>query len=91
MQEFYMSATKKLGADPLIVKDIILALDRFETVIITPEIIQEAIDCSIINRISFWDALVVSAAQSTRCEKIWTEDLNHGQIIRGVQIENPLK
>jgi predicted nucleic acid-binding protein len=91
IQEFYITATKKLNAEPLIVKDIINSLDRFETVIISPEIIGDAIDCSIISRISFWDALVVSAAQSARCEKIWTEDLNHGQIIRGVLIENPLK
>jgi predicted nucleic acid-binding protein len=90
LQEFYIATTKKLGADPLIVKDILRSLDRFETVTITPEIIQEAIDCSIISKISFWDALIVSAAQSSKCEKIWTEDLNHGQVIRGVQIENPL-
>ena len=90
MQEFYVAAVKKLKADPLIVKDIIHSLDRFETVTITPEIINEAIDCSIISRISFWDALIISAAQGARCEKIWTEDLNHGQIIRGVLIENPL-
>lgn len=90
MQEFYITAVKKLNADPLIVKDILHSMDRFETVTITPEIINDAIDCSIISRISFWDALIVSAAQCARCEKIWTEDLNHGQIIRGVMIENPL-
>ena len=71
-------------------KDIIHSLDRFETVTISPEIINDAIDCSIISRISFWDALIVVAAQDARCEKIWTENLNHGQIIRGVMIENPL-
>ena len=54
-------------------------------------LIKDAIDCAIINRLSFWDALVVVAAESARCETLWTEDLNHGQIIRGVRIENPLK
>jgi predicted nucleic acid-binding protein len=91
LQEFYVSATRKLGADPLVVKDILHAFRRFETVVITPEIIKDAIDCSLINRISFWDSLIVVAAESARCEKIWTEDLNDGQIIRGVRIENPLK
>ena len=57
---------------------------------VTPEIIKEAIDCSIINRLSFWDALIVATAESAKCERIWTEDLNHGQVIRGVKIENPL-
>jgi predicted nucleic acid-binding protein len=45
----------------------------------------------LINRISFWDSLIVAAAESARCESIWTEDLNDGQIIRGVRIANPLK
>jgi len=91
MQEFYVAATKKLGAEPLVVKDILNSFERFETVIIKPDIIKEAIDCSIINRLSFWDALIIAAAESANCEKLWTEDLNDGQIIRGVRIENPIK
>ncbi len=91
MQEFYVTTVKKLGADPLLIKDILHAYERFETVIITTETIRDAIDCSIINRLSFWDALIVVAAESARCEKLWSEDLNDGQVIRGVQIENPLK
>ena len=91
MQEFYVAATKKLGVDALLAKDILHSFEQFETVIITPQIIKDAIDCSIINRISFWDSLIVLAAESARCEKIWTEGLNDGQVIRGVRIENPLK
>lgn len=91
MQEFFVAATKKLGADPLLIKDILHSFEQFEIVIVNPAIIYDAIDCSIIQRISFWDALIVVAAESARCETIWTEDLNDGQIIRGVRIENPLK
>ncbi|MFZ5571806.1 MAG: PIN domain-containing protein [Thermodesulfobacteriota bacterium] len=83
MQEFYVAATNKLGADPLIIKDILRALERFETVLINPALIRDAIDCSIINRLSFWDALIIVAAESTHCDILWTEDLNDGQIIRG--------
>lgn len=90
LQEFYVTAVKKLGADPLLIKDILHAYERFEMVIITPDTIGEAIDCSIINRVSFWDALIIVAAESAQCEKLWSEDLNDGQIIRGVRIENPL-
>ena len=64
LQEFYVASTSKLGADPLIIKDILRSLERFETVIITPFLIKEAIDCSITNRLSFWDALIVVAAES---------------------------
>ncbi len=62
MQECFVSSTKKLGADALIVKDIIHSFERFETVILTPELVKAAIDCSIINKLSFWDALIVIAA-----------------------------
>ena len=91
MQEFYVAATSKMGADPLLTKDILRSLERFETVVVSPTLIKDAIDCSIINRLSFWDALIVVSAESAQCEILWTEDLNHGQIIRGVRIENPLK
>lgn len=91
LQEFYVAATSKLGADSLLVKDIIRSLERLETVVVSPMLIKEAIDCSLINRLSFWDALIVVTAESAHCEILWTEDLNHGQVIRGVLIENPLK
>ena len=91
LQELYVAATAKLGADPLLVKDIIRSLERLETVVVSPMLIKEAIDCLLINRLSFWDALIVVTAKSAHCEILWTEDLNHGQIIRGVLIEYPLK
>ena len=91
MQEFYVAATGKLGADPLLIKDILRSLERFETVIVSPVLIKEAIDCAVINRVSFWDALIIVTAESAHCEILWSEDLNHGQIIRGVRIENPLR
>ena len=75
MQEFYVASTTKLGADVLTVKDILHSFERFETIIITHQIIKEAIDCSIINKLSFWDALIVIAAESAKCEKLWSEDL----------------
>ena len=56
-----------------------------------PPLIEEAIDCSILNRLSFWDALVVVAVEKARCDRLVTEDLNHGQIIRGVRVENPFQ
>ncbi|RKY57399.1 MAG: PIN domain nuclease, partial [Candidatus Neomarinimicrobiota bacterium] len=50
----------------------------------------EAIDCSMISQLSFWDALIIVSAERAKCRDIWTEDLNHGQIIRGVKVVNPL-
>ncbi len=90
MQEFYVAATRKLGADPLTTKDVMNSFTRFEVVGVTPDIINSAVDCSILNRLSFWDALIVASAESAHCDLLWTEDLNSGQVIRGVKVENPI-
>jgi predicted nucleic acid-binding protein len=89
LQEFYVVATKKLNLDPISVKSILHAFENFEIVVINPNLIQSAIDCSILNWIFFWDALVVVSAESACCDRIMSENLNQGQVIRGVRIENP--
>lgn len=88
LQEFYVAATKKLGVDPLFAKSLIHYFENFEVVVVDLPLIKEAIDCSILNRLSFWDALIVVSAESAKCETLWTEDLNHRQIIHGVCVEN---
>lgn len=89
LQEFYVVMTKKLGADPVKVKNVIQLFQQFETVLIDPGIILHAIDLAVLNQTSFWDALIISAAHKANCSTIWTEDLNHGQIISGMRIINP--
>jgi predicted nucleic acid-binding protein len=39
--------------------------------------------------LSFWDSLIIAAAYREKAENILTEDLNHGQIIEGIHIDNP--
>lgn len=41
------------------------------------------------NGISFWDAMIVRSASELGCPLLWTQDLNHGQVIAGVRIANP--
>jgi len=90
LQEFYVVATRKLKVKPELTKKILSSLSKFEVVVINQPIIEKAIDISISNKISFWDALIVSSALVARCRIIWTEDLNHGQSINNIIIENPL-
>jgi predicted nucleic acid-binding protein len=53
------------------------------------KIIERGIDIGIISQISFWDALLIAAAEYSKCFEIITEDLNDGQIINGIKIRNP--
>jgi predicted nucleic acid-binding protein len=41
--------------------------------------------------ISYWDALIVAAARSANCSTLYSEDLNSGQVIAGVEIVNPFE
>jgi predicted nucleic acid-binding protein len=91
LQECYVAATTKLAIEPLVVKDLLLNLRALEIVLVDFALLQEAIDCSILSRISFWDALVVVSAERAACGELWTEDLNDGQVIRGVRVRNPFQ
>jgi len=91
MQEFYVTATRKLGLPPLAAKAVIKTFDIFEIVHVTPLLIDRAIDAAIQNKLGFWDALVVASASASECRVVYSEDLNHGQTVLGVQIQNPFK
>ena len=89
LQEFLVTATGKLGVDPLAAKAVLRTFAIFEIVQTSPRLIEEAIDCSVVNRLAFWDALIVSAAASAACGLLYSEDLNAGHAILGARIENP--
>ncbi len=42
-------------------------------------------------RLSFWDALIVAAAQQAGAGVLWSEDLSEGQRFGSVEVMNPLK
>lgn len=91
MQEFYVATTTKLGVAPLAAKGILKTLNVFDVVQVSPALIQEAIDCSILNQLSFWDSLILAAAASAGCSTLLSEDLNDGQTVLGVTIRNPYR
>lgn len=55
----------------------------------TGESILEALELEDRYRISFWDALVVQAAQASGAEVLYSEDLSDGQTYGSVRVVNP--
>ena len=90
LQEFYVACTAKLKVKPILVKGMIHGFQNMEVVTVGADLINEAIDTSIQYQISFWDSLVVVSAESAKCQYLITEDLNEGQVIRNVKIQNPM-
>ena len=40
---------------------------------------------------SFYDSLIVAAALESGCNRLFSEDMQHGQHVEGLTIENPFK
>jgi predicted nucleic acid-binding protein len=91
LQEFYNASTTKLHIKKSIAKNIVHNFRNMEVVQVDPDIIEQGIDISISSQISFWDGLIIASAESANCTTIISEDLNDGQIIRGIKIINPFK
>ena len=89
VQETYVSAVKKVRIDATQAKRWIGYLERFELILVDFELVNSAIDYRILHMLSFWDALIVASAERSSCDVLLTEDLSHGQMIRGVRVVNP--
>lgn len=89
LQEYYVTATRKLGVAPLAAKSVVQSFRMFEIVQLSPDLIEQAIDRSVLSQLSFWDALIVAASAASGCTTIYSEDLNAGQAIGGVRVVNP--
>ena len=91
LQEFYVTMTRK--AQPSWSPDHALAkledLAAWPVTLTDLSMLKEAVLLSRDAVLSFWDALIVVAAVHSGAGTLYTEDLNHGQILRGVRVVNP--
>jgi predicted nucleic acid-binding protein len=92
LQEFYVTVTRKIKnpLKPDKAREIIRNYIAWPIQTNDPETTIRASEIEEKNGLSFWDALIVAAALRLQAQRIITEDLNHGQIIEGILIENPL-
>ena len=89
LQEYFVNAVAKLKVDVTVARRRVELFSRFELVLPDPAMVLAAIDIHRLNRLSFWDSMVVEAARVSGCSILFSEDLNAGQTIAGVKIINP--
>lgn len=90
LQEFYVNVTRKIES-PLSkesARSVVSAYTVWSVETTTAEIIA-AFRIEDEARIGFWDALIVSSAAKGGAVRILSEDLNNGQRIAGIRVENP--
>lgn len=90
LQEFYVNATRKI-ARPLSRESARLVVSSYAVwcTDTTPNEIAVAFQIEDASRIGFWGALIIAAALKSGAARILSEDLNSGQEISGIRIENP--
>lgn len=91
LQEFFVTVTRKV-AQPLSVDeaaDRIREFTAWKVFAPTADDVLAAIALHKQAKVSFWDAMVVQAAAESGCDTLWTEDLNDGQVLRGVRLRDP--
>jgi len=65
---------------------------KFKVVLIYETTIKKALNLAVDHKYSYWDSLIVASALENNCSILYTEDLQHGQVIEEkLKIINPFK
>lgn len=91
VQEFYAVATRKLGMARDVAGSIVRNLLNLPLIVIDADSILTALAIEDRYRISFWDALIVAAAEAGGAQVLYTEDLSDGQQYGQVVARNPFR
>jgi predicted nucleic acid-binding protein len=91
LSEYYVTVTRKLkpGLKPDDAWDDVQALMAWEPQQIDRELLLAARDVERRYRLSWWDSMVVAAAQLQSCDVLLSEDLQDGLVAGTVTIRNP--
>jgi predicted nucleic acid-binding protein len=72
------------------VRRLVREYSTWEVVTNTPESILQALDLEARYKISFWDALILQAAEDAGASILYSEDLAAGQRYGAIEVVNPL-
>lgn len=90
LNEFVRVAVKKFKLSPTLVREVLdpirLTCELFPLTAETHDLAWK-IFCS--TNIGIYDANIIAAAELAGCDILYSEDMNHGQVIGGVRIINP--
>ena len=91
LQEFYVTVTVKLdpGMDTERARREVRSLLPWHPIPTDARVMEGAWGIQDRYRVSWWDALIISAAQIASCQYLLTEDLQSDQNFDNVQVINP--
>ena len=93
LAEFFITITRKVK-QPLSVADAKQIIEDYRSAWLvfatTSDTVLLAINGVERHQLSFWDAMIWASAVINGVPRIYSEDMQHGQSIEGVRVENPL-
>ena len=89
LNEYCNVALNKLKRSHAGVRAQLQFFTQFEVVNVTPQIVEAAVDLHQTRALSYFDALMVAAAQTSGCGVLFSEDMLAGEVVGGVRIWNP--
>lgn len=90
LQESFNVLTKKLRYTKDEASGIVSNLMNLTVHQITTSDVVEAMRISRSTQYTIYDSMILAAAKAEGCVTVYSEDLNDGQEVNGVKIENPL-
>ena len=93
LQEFYVNVRRK-AKKPIShdrARALIADYVSWDPVVNDGATLLDAIDVERKYKLSFWDAMIVVAAQKSGATVLYSEDFNDGQKFGGVRVQNPFK
>ena len=94
LQEFYVQATRVSRAGHLphdLAAGLVRTWTRFRVLETTLPILEAALEIKARYGFSYWDSAIIAAARALGCDRLYSEDMNHGQEVEGVTIVNPFR
>ena len=89
LSETFVTLTRKMGVPPADARDEIRRLSGFHVVEISSSLVLRATEIQEDHQLSYWDSLIIAAAEFASCDIVWSEDLNDGQSYGSVTVSNP--
>lgn len=89
LQEYYAVVTRKLGVDPAIAIEKLRLFRRAQVIVPDADDVIEAARLGVEHRLSFWDAMIITAALKADCAFLYSEDLQHERRFGSLEIRNP--
>lgn len=93
LNEFYVTVTSKLqpGMDPERAREDMRLLLAWRPIPVDARVVEGAWRIQDLYRLSWWDALIVSAAEVGDCRYLLTEDLQEALGLGNVKVVNPFR